>query len=95
MPIIGASDKLCAAHIYGTIQLKSSRWLTHYHGVAVATTWSTSEAKPLLSCVDLFACLMEIFNNSVIFIQGSGLYGHLDFTNVIFFVRIVFGQRQT
>ena len=29
-----------------------------------------------------------------IFIQGSRLYGHLDFANSIFFVSVLFGQRQ-
>ena len=41
---------------------------------------------------------MEIFNDLIaIFIQGSRLYGHLhvDFPNSIFFVSVVFEQRQT
>ena len=68
---------------------------TCYHGVALATTRSTSVAKPLLSCVDLFARSMGKFNNLAIFIQGSHLYGRLDFANSIFFVSVVIGQRQT
>ena len=46
-------------------------------------------------CVDLFARSMGKFNNLAIFIQGSYLYGRLDFANSIFFVSVVFGQRQT
>ena len=38
----------------------------------MATTRSTNAAKPLLSCVDLFACSVETFNNLAIFIQGWG-----------------------
>ena len=36
----------------------------------MATTRSTNAAKPVLSCVDLFACSVETFNNLAIFIQG-------------------------
>ena len=62
----------------------------------MATTRSTSAEKPLLSCVDLFACSEETFINLAIFIQGSRLYGRLDFANsIILFVSVVFGQRQT
>ena len=43
----------------------------------------TSAAKPFLSCVYLFACSMEAFNNLVIFIKGSRLYGRLDFADSI------------
>ena len=38
---------------------------------------------------------MGTFNNLAIFIQGSRLYGGLDFANSILFVSVVFGQRQT
>ena len=38
----------------------------------MATTRSTNAAKPLLSCVDLFAYSVETFNNLAIFIQGWG-----------------------
>ena len=51
-------------------------------------------SKPLLSCLDLFACSMEKFNNLAVFIQGSRLYGRLDFANSIFLISVVFGQRQ-
>ena len=62
----------------------------------MATTRWTSAEKPLLSCVDLFACSVETFINLAIFIQGSRLYGRLDFANcIILFVSVVFGQRQT
>ena len=62
----------------------------------MATTRSTSAEKPLLSRVDLFACSVEAFINLAIFIQGSRLYGRLDFANsIISFVSVVFGQRQT
>ena len=62
----------------------------------MATTRSTSAEKPLLSCVDLFACSEETFINLAIIIQGSRLYGRLDFANsIILFVSVVFGQRQT
>ena len=37
---------------------------------------------------------MEKFNNLAVFIQGSRLYGRLDFANSIFFISVVFGQRQ-
>ena len=60
-----------------------------------ANTRSTRAAKPLLSSVDLFACSMKTFNDLAIFLQGSRLYGRLDFANSIFFVSLVFGQRQT
>ena len=60
----------------------------------MATTRSTSAAKPLLSCLDLFASSMEKFNNLAIFIQGSGLYGRLNFANSFFLISVVFGQRQ-
>ena len=43
-----------------TAQLKSSRRWTCYHGVTMATTRSTSAEKPLVSCVDLFACSEEL-----------------------------------
>ena len=61
----------------------------------MAKTRSTSAAKPLLPCVDLFACSMGTFINLAIFIQGSRLYGRLDVANNIFFVSLAFGQRQT
>ena len=62
----------------------------------MAKTRSTSAAKPLCTpCVDLFAFSMETFINLAIFIQGSRLYGRLDVANNIFFVSVVFGQRQT
>ena len=62
----------------------------------MATTRSTGAEKPLLSCVDLFACSVETFINLAIFIQGSRLYGRIDFANsIILFVSVVFGQRQT
>ena len=64
---------------YSIVQLKSSRRYNCYHGVALATTQSTSAAKPLLPSVNLFACSLETFNNLAIFIQGSRLYGRLDF----------------
>ena len=51
-------------------------------------------SKPLLSCLDLFACSMEKFNNLAVFIQGSRLYGRLNFANSIFLISVVFGQRQ-
>ena len=41
------------------------------------------------------SCSMEPLNNLAIFIQGSRFYGHLEFANSIFFVSVVFGQRQT
>lgn len=41
---------------YSIIQLKSSRRYNCYHGVALATTWSTNAAKPLLPSIKLFAC---------------------------------------
>ena len=66
---------------YSIVQLKSSRRYNCYHGVALATTQSTSAAKPLLPSVNLFACSLETFNNLAIFIQGSRLYGRLDFAN--------------
>ena len=66
---------------YSIVQLKSSRRYNCYHGVALATTRSTNAAKPLLPSVNLFACSVETFNNSAIFIQGSRLYGRLDFAN--------------
>ena len=81
--------------LHSTVQLKPSSRYTCYHGVALATTRSTSAAKPLLSCVALFAFSMRKFNNLAIFLQGSRLYGRLDFANSIFFVGVVFGQRQT
>ena len=37
---------------------------------------------------------MEKFNNLAVFIQGSRLYGRLDFANSIFLISVVFGQRQ-
>ena len=39
-----------------------------YHGVALTSTWSTNAAKPLLSCVQLFACSKQTpaFNSFVI-----------------------------
>ena len=60
----------------------------------MATTRLTSAAKPLLSCLDLFACSMEKFNNLAVFIQGSRLYGRLDFAYSILLISVVFGQRQ-
>ena len=38
---------------------------------------------------------METFNDLAIFIQGSSLYGRLDLPTTVFFVSVVFGQRQT
>ena len=61
-----------ACPMFSTIQLKSSRRLTCYHGVALATTQSTSAVKPLLSCVDLIAHSMETFNNLAILILSKG-----------------------
>ena len=59
--------------VSGTVQYRTVKILqtvTCYHGVALVTTLSTSAAKPLLTCVDLFACSMEVLNNLAIFIQG-------------------------
>ena len=44
--------------------------LSCYQGVELATTRSTNAAKPILSCVHLFACSIETFSSFAIFVQG-------------------------
>ena len=73
---------------YSTVQYSSVKMLQTVN----LLPWSCSGdytvdqcSKPLLSCLDLFACSI---------IQGSRLYGRLDFANSIFLISVVFGQRQ-
>ena len=44
--------------------------LSCYQGVELATTRSTNAAKPILSCVHLFACSIETFSSFAISVQG-------------------------
>ena len=60
--------------------------------------WRLHSRKVWATSLDLFACLMQTFNDLIaIFIQGFCLYGclHVDFPNSISFVSVVFEQQQT
>ena len=76
---------------YSTVQILQSVNLLPWSCTGDYTVDQCSET----TLVDLFACSMGKFNNLAIFIQGTYLYGRLDFANSIFFVSVVFGQRQT